>query len=262
MPDLINHITDEEIRNLDYFDKARLYHNNYLNVKYSELPQPLRIFRTEDNGLKVMKALVTNQNIKYPYTIIKLLKIIEPDSPLTHQQIYNRALFLADLCDTTVSKIIKSKLFNTRDFIPDLTDEAIKDILESKGTGSVKELKSDEYTPWVDPTPPTPPTPGPGGDYADEEKIYFFEEGNNYRCNKTFEQVIAKLPKLPAAELVYDSTQDYKNILDISSGYDSSTRTANFNFIQMYEDNIELFTIHFSAEGIEMEKNSLIISNN
>ena len=253
-------MANENIKNLDYFDLALLYHNSYLETKYSQLPAELKQFRTEDRGLKVIKGVIAGQNIKEPYTIVNLIKVLRPEKPRTHQQIYGRALFLADLCDTTVSKIIKSNMFNAVDFIPNLKSNVADEIIKNKGTGPVKELTSDEYTPWPDPGPGPQPTPGTG-DYADEEKIYFFVEGNNYRCNKTFEEVTHKLPKLPAAELVFDGTGDYKNILDISSGYDSLNQVAKFNFILMYDNNMEMFTISYSEQGIELEHNSLVVGN-
>ena len=44
MPDLTKPMTDEQIAILDYFEKAQLYHNVYLDKGYYELPKALRVF--------------------------------------------------------------------------------------------------------------------------------------------------------------------------------------------------------------------------
>ena len=255
MASLNTPMTNEEIKNLDYFDRAQLYHNVYHDIEYSKLPTLLKPFRVDDGGLKAIKSVVAGQNIKYPYTLAHLIKVLEPEAPRTYQQVYNRAVFLADLCDTSVNKILKSDIFAPRDFIPQLDENIIKDIITTKGTGTIKELKSDDYEPWVDPNPPAG-----SSDYTDEEKVYFFENNGTFTCNKSFDEVIAKLPKLPTAELIYTNNNN-QNMLDISSGYNDLTQIASFNFIKMYENNIILSTLHYSASGIEFEQNTLEIGD-
>jgi hypothetical protein len=248
-------LTDAEIRNLDYFDKARLYHNVYINYKYSALPAELRQFRLEDNGFKVAQSIIGGQNIKEPYAIVKLLKVLKPENPKTYQQIYRRAAFLADLCDTTVSKIIKSGLFDTYNFIPKLNSDVAQFIINSKGVGTVQELKASDYTPY------TPDEGGDGGSTDKESHIVFSMGINNaLTCDTTFDKVVEKLPDIPAAELVYNAENDYQNIVSISSGYDRARNCVDFNFIRMYEDTLELLTVHYSAAQLTYEINELVIN--
>lgn len=255
MANLSAPLTDIEIKNLDYFDKARLYHNVYINYKYSALPTELRQFRIEDNGFKVVQGVIGGQNIKEPYAIIKLLKVLEPENPKTYQQVYRRAAFLADLCDTTVSKIIKSGLFNTYNFIPALKSDIAQIIINSKGAGTIQELKVTDYTPYV------PDEGGGGAPIETKSQIVFsMNTNNNVSCDTTFDKVVEKLPEIPAAELIYNAENDYQNIASISSGYDRTRNCVDFNFIRMYEDTLELLTIHYSATQLTYEINELVIN--
>ena len=61
---------------------------------------------------------------------------------------------------------------------------------------------------------------------------------------------------------MWESISEPENILDISSNYDSTNNIVNFNFIQMSDNNIRLYTIHYSTQGIELEENNVIINNN
>ena len=83
---------------------------------------------------------------------------------------------------------------------------------------------------------------------------------NALTCDTTFDKVIKKLPDIPAAELVYNAENDYQNIVSISSGYDHARNCADFNFIRMYEDTLELLTVHYSAAQLTYEINELVIN--
>ena len=256
-------MTNEQIEKLDYFDKAQLYHTVYYNKTYSEIPKSLRIFYTADAGLAIVKATISNASIKDPYEIAKLIKALNPSKPQTLQEIYNRAAYIANLCDTSIEKILRSDIFNTKDFIPKMSEEKIKETLKNKNIGSLISLEKEDYTPSQDDDPTPTPTPIPGeGDYATEEKIYFTVDSNfQLKCSKTYQQVISTLPKLPSAELILDSSSDYQNILNISCGYNEEIGQLDFNFIQLYDTTIKMFTIHFKAVGITIEENSFIINN-
>ena len=256
-------MTDEQISRLDHFEKAQLYHNVYYNSSWASLPIALRPYYTADDGLAIVKATIANASIKDPYEIAKLIKAINPSKPQTLQEVYARAAYLANLCDTSVEKILRSDIFNTRDFIPDLTETAIKTTLANKTTGMLVPLKASDYTPSQDDDEGgDTPTPVPGGDsdYADENKIYFTVENESVVCDTAFDDVISKIPKLPAAELVLDTINDSQNILNISCGYNESANRIDFNFIRIYQDSLELFTIHYARSGITIESNSVVIS--
>ena len=264
MADLTKPMNNAAIQKLDYFEKSQLYHNVYINTPYSELPVLLRRFYNEDSGLIYLQSVLTNSNLQNPYEIAKLIKTLEPAKPHTLQEVYNRAKYLADVCDTTVDKILRSEVFNNQDFIPQFTEEKIQEILKKRVTGAPTAIGIGDYTPAPTPTPSggseTPVTFD--GDYAAENKIYFTIDNMEVKCNKTFSEVISKLPKLPDAELVRNAIDDYQNISNIACGYDSSTGTVHFNFAQIYTTNIKLFTIHFSATGITMEENNFMIDAN
>ena len=264
MPDLTKPMTDEQIAFLDHFEKAQLYHNVYIDKKYDELPRALREFYTDDPGLRLVKSTIHSANIKEPYEIQRLIRALKPSKPQSHQEIYVRAQFLADVCDTTVEKILRSKLFSICDFIPDLSEDAIEDIIKNKNTGLIVPLDNEEYTPSPDQggsgsgDEPTPTIDT--GDYGDEKKIYFTQNGTTISCDTEFDNVIANLPKLPAAELVLDAANDYQNVLDISSGYNTEQQIIDFNFFQMYGTTVKIFTIHYTKNGITMEENTISIN--
>ena len=246
-------MTDEEIKLLDYFEKAQLYHNVYESKTYYEIPVALRKFFTEDQGLQLVKATISSANIKNPYEIARLIKSLAPSKPHTHQEIYGRAAYLANVCDTSIEKILRSNLFYYSDFIPQLKEDSIKEVLNGGTAGLPIPLESEEYTPApVDPTPTPTPTEG-------EKKIYFSKENNNIVCDTAYSDVIADLPKLPEAEFVLDANSDYQNILNISCGYNEISGLVDFNFIQTYEDTIKFFTIHYGSSSITMEENVLNI---
>ena len=248
-------MTNDQIEKLDYFDKAQLYHNVYINIPYESIPRALRAFYIADEGIAIVKATISNASIKDPYEIAKLIKALNPSKPQTLQEVYARAEYLANLCDTSVKKILESNIFNTHDFIPQLKPEVLKETLANKTTGMLVPLKSTDYTPSGD------DTPSGGGDYAEENKIYFMVEGNEIICDTSFNDVIAKLPKLPAAELILDEASDYQNILNISCGYNAAKTQIDFNFIRLYDTEIKFFTIHYTGVGITIEENTFIISN-
>jgi hypothetical protein len=255
-------MTNQQIEKLDYFDKAQLYHNVYINKTYFQIPSALRCFYIADGGLEIVKATISNAHIKDPYEIAKLIKALNPEKPQTLQEIYARAEYLANLCDTSVKKVLESDIFNTRDFIPQLDAAVLKKTLTNKTTGMLVPLKPADYTPADDDDTPTPgPTPSSGGDYAEENKIYFMVEGNDIICDTSFNDVIAKLPKLPEAELILDEASDYQNILNISCGYNAAKTEINFNFIRLYDTEIKFFTIHYTGVGISIEENTFVISN-
>jgi hypothetical protein len=264
MANLNASMTEAEINRLDYFDKAQLYHNVYINMPYNQLPQSMKKFYNEDQGLSSVKAVLVNSNLQDPYEIAKIIKALNPAKPQTLQEIYVRAKYLADVCDTTVEKVLRSNLFNTEDFIPQLNENILNKTLKVGTVGTPVPLKNEDYTPA-----PVTPTPGGGGDeptisgdYANENKIYFTINGNNVSCNTPFSKVIEKLPKLPDAELVRNSLDDYQNISNIACGYDEFSRTVHFNFIQIYTSVIKLFTIHYSASGATLEENEFMIDAN
>ena len=264
MADLTKPMSDAAIQKLDYFEKSQLYHNVYINTPYSELPVLLRRFYNEDSGLIYLQSVLANSNLQNPYEIAKLIQTLKPAKPHTLQEVYNRAKYLADVCDTTVDKILRSDVFNGQDFIPQFTEEKVQEILKKRVTGAPAAIKNEDYTPTPSPSPSgDSDTPVVfDGDYATENKIYFTVNNMNVTCNKTFNEVISKLPKLPEAELVLNAIDDYQNISNITCGYDANTATIHFNFIQMYTTTIKLFTIHFSANKIELEENSFIINAN
>ena len=261
MANLTQPMTVEQINQLDYFEKAQLYHNVYYNKTLYEIPVPLRSFYNLDEGLSIVKATISNAKVKDPYEIAKLIKALNPAIPRTYQEIYARAAFLADICDTSVEKILKSDIFNTRDFIPKLDAVALKEVLNSKTTGMPITLKREDYTPSQDDEEQGGGGSTPSGDYATEDKIYFIVENQEIICDKTFDEVIAKLPKLPEAELILDSASDYQNILNISCGYNAAKTEINFNFIRLYDTEIKFFTIHYTGVGITIEENSFVIDN-
>lgn len=252
-----------EIEKLDYFDRAQLYYNVYRNYEYKNLPTQLRKFYTEDEGLELVKAVLINSDLKNPYEIVKLIKALNPAMPQTLQEIYNRALYLADVCDTSVEKILRSNLFKEKNFIPELNESAIRQVLALKNLGTITPLKKEDYTP----APVTPDDGGSSGgnidgDYANENKIYFTVNGSTVKCDTPFDKVIEKLPKLPDAELIRNSLDDYQNISNIACGYDEFTSTVNFNFAQIYSSTIKLFTIHYSLSGATLEENEFMIDAN
>lgn len=83
---------------------------------------------------------------------------------------------------------------------------------------------------------------------------------NALTCDTAFDKVVEKLPDIPAAELVYNAENDYQNITSISSGYDRTRNCIDFNFIRMYEDTLELLTVHYSAAQLTYEINELVIN--
>lgn len=262
MANLTKPMTNEQIEKLDYFDKVQLYHNVYMNLPYESIPRALRSFYIADGGLEIVKATISNAHIKDPYEIAKLIKALNPGKPQTLQEVYARAEYLANLCDTSVKKILESNIFNAHDFIPQLKADALKETLSNKTTGMLVPLKASDYTPSKDddPTPTPGPTPS-GGDYAEENKIYFMVEGNEIICDTSFSDVIAKLPKLPEAELILDEASDYQNILNISCGYNAAKTKIDFNFIRLYDTEIKFFTIHYTGVGITIEENTFVINN-
>jgi len=261
LADLTKPMTNEQIEKLDYFDKTQLYHNVYINKTYNEIPKALRQLYIADGGLEIVKATISNAHIKDPYEIAKLIKALNPGKPQTLQEVYARAEYLANLCDTSVKKILESNIFNTHDFIPQMNDSTIKETLSNKTTGMLVPLTSSDYTPAGDDDTPTPtPGPTPSGD-GEENKIYFMVEDNEIICDTSFNDVIAKLPKLPEAELILDEASDYQNILNISCGYNAAKTEINFNFIRLYDTEIKFFTIHYTGVGISIEENTFVISN-
>lgn len=263
MADLNAPMSNDSIKKLDYFEKAQLYHNIYINVPYAQLPASLRSFYSEDPGLIYLQSVLMNSNLQNPYEIAKLIQSLKPEKPQTLQEIYIRARYLADVCDTTVDKILRSNIFNVQDFIPQLTEDKIKEVLKKTVTGNLIPLNAGDYTPAPEPVTPGGDTPITiEGDYADESKIYFTVDGLSITCNKTFSEVINKLPKLPDAELIFSAIDDYQNISNINCGYNTDTKIIDFNFIQMYGNSIKLYTIHFSALNITLEENNFIINAN
>ena len=252
-------MTDAEIAKLDYFEKAQLYHNVYYKETFFNIPTALRSFYTADEGLSLVKATISGSRIKDPYEIAKLIKSLSPSTPQTHQEIYTRALYLANVCDTSVEKILRSGIFNTKDFIPKLDEEAIQSVLKNKTTGALVPLKQSEYEPSEDDDPTPSPTPTPS---VEEDKIYFSIQNGDIICDTPYQDIIAKLPKIPAAELILDAANNYQNVLNISCGYNETNSIIDFNFIQMYDTTIKFFTIHYGLNDISIEENIVNINGN
>ena len=260
-------MSNEKIERLDYFERIQLYYNVYHDTPYSKLPQVLKQYYLKDDGLEAFKAITLNSDIKNPYEIAKILNAIKPAKPQTLQEVYARAVYLAEICDTTPEKILRSNIFNTQDFIPQLDETVLKQTLSNKGSGLPVTLKEDDYTPTPDTSGDSSgsgsgsdtPAPALTGDYAEETKIYFNVSGSKVTCNTSYNNVLKMLPKLPAAELILGSDSDYQNIADISCGYNDVSGEINFNFIQLYDDVMKLYTIHYKSSGITLEENHLMI---
>lgn len=260
-------MTETAINKLDYFEKAQLYHNVYVDIPYNQLPQSMKKFYSEDPGLTSVQSVLMNSNLQNPYEIVKVINALNPEKPQTLQEIYLRAKYLADVCDTTVEKVLRSNIFNTLDFIPQLNEDTLKKVLKGTTLGNPIPLTENDYTPAPKPTPSgddggETPVPIPSGDYADENKIYFIVNDSNVTCETPFEKVIEKLPKLPDAELVRSAGEDYQNISNISCGYDETNKTVHFNFAEFYSNSIKLFAVYYSTTGVSLEKNDFMIDAN
>lgn len=262
MADLTKPMSDKQIERLDYFEKTQLYHNVYMETPYATLPKGLKSFYNKNSGLVYLQSVLNNSNLQDPYEIAKLIQALKPAKPQSLQEVYARARYLADVCDTTIDKILRSTIFNVQDFIPQLSEERIQEALKNGVTGAVPTAikKSTDYTPA--PEEPSGETVIITGDYTDENKVYFTVSGTLVTCNKSFSDVIASLPKLPEAELILNAMEDYQNISSITCGYDASSETIHFNFIQIYNAAIKLYTIHFSALNIALEESNFIIDAN
>lgn len=253
-------MTDAQIALLDHFEKAQLYHNVYLNTAYEDLPKLLKEFFTDDPGLRLVKSTIQSANIKEPYEIQRLIRTLNPSKPQTYQEIYVRAQFLANVCDTSVEKILRSKIFSVNDFIPDLKEDALTAVLNTKTTGFLVPLKSSEYTPSQDQGGSSGdiPTPTP----AEDSKVKFTVNGTTVTCNKAYDEIVEYLPDLPEAEMILDSLNDYQNVLNVSCGYNQPDGRADFNFIQLYGTTIKFYTIHCTASAFTLEENTVVINGN
>lgn len=258
MPDLTQPMSNEQIEKLDYFDKAQLYHNVYINKKYSEIPKALRSYYTADEGLSIVKATISNASIKDPYEIVKLIKALNPSMPQTYQEIYTRAAYLANLCDTSIEKILRSTIFNTKNFIPNLNEDVIKAVLSTKTIGALIQLIPSDYTP----SPDSEETPSSYSDFANETKIYFtLTQDGNIVCNKPFSYIKLKTPQLPAAELIIlGENNNVQNINYTTSWVDIA---AYYVFTQVYDNIIKMYIVKYESNGnIEIEESELIINGN
>ena len=71
-------MADAQIQKLDYFDKAQLYHNVYLNYTFNQLPVALRSFYTDDPGLTIVKAILGNSFSYSPRSLRLFFEATEP----------------------------------------------------------------------------------------------------------------------------------------------------------------------------------------
>ena len=150
MADLTKPMSAAAIKKLDYFEKAQLYHNVYSKYAYKDLPYELKTFYDTDNGLKAIQAIASTGSIQDPYTLVHLLRVLMPEMPKSYQHIYKRAEFLADMCDTSVENILRSRLFLAENFIPDMVTGEIDKIIKTKGTGTYIPIEEGSYTPDPD----------------------------------------------------------------------------------------------------------------
>lgn len=268
MADLTNTMSNEQIDRLDYFEKIQLYYNVYRETPYNQIPPALRKFAIQDDGLLLVKSILANSPIQNPYEIAKLIKAINPVPPATLQEVYQRAVYLADVCDTSVENILKSDIFNTKNFIPQLDEEILDETIKNGNMGLPITLDNEDYTPSPDSgdssgddTPIPGPTPSISGDYAEEKKIYFNYSNNNVTCSTTYADIVAMSPKLPAAELIIKNSSGTQNIDNISCDYDNNEGAIYFNFIHFDKDYIKLHSICYTSNSLTIDENNLIIDS-
>lgn len=260
MNNLNEPMSNIEISKLDNFEKIQLYHNVYYNIPYNQLPSELKKIFSEDEGLTLIKSVLMYSNLQNPYEIAKLIKALNPAKPQTLQEIYDRALYLADICDTSVEKILRSNIFNVKDFIPQVNENIIKKILINKNLGSPTTLYSDDYTPSEDSSSSSDDTIIDNGSYKEEKKIYFIFENNSITCSENFNSLLEKLPKLPEAELIIKNNNIYQNITSTSCYYNEESTYIDFDFMQSFNNNLKIFTIHYTPQSIILNEKDLIIN--
>lgn len=257
-------MSDADIRKLDYFEKAILFHNVYIDYKYEDLPYSLKAFYSLDSGLLTVQSIAKNGNIQDPFALLNIIERICPEKPRNFQQVYARAAFFADMCDTSIIKILQSRFFEPMDFIPNMTDEKIQEVIKTKGVGTYIPLTPADYTP-SDIQPPPPGQGGGGGgdgDYAEEEKIYFYYDGTSCTCNKKYCDLFSKLPKLPAAELIYTNDERYNNIVSIAHRYDETNQVISYFFFHIYDSHAEMIQVDFNGATIEVNVNPIVLGPN
>ena len=260
MIDLTKPMNESEIQKLDRFQKAQLFHNVYEKYSYDNLPQSLKEFYNIDNGLNAVKSLASTAGIQDPYTLVRFIKLVRPDTPKTYQHIYNRAKFLADMCDTDVLSILNSDFFKGFNFIPDMTYAGDKKVEATKGVGTYIPLKDGEYIPSED----EDEGGGSGQDYKDEEKVYFYyyASSDEIRASKTFAELKTKLPKLPESELVFAEDENNTNILNVSCNYNEEADKITFNFFQISETEMTLYRVEYTASDLTVSAGTFIMNGN
>ena len=259
MADLTKPMTAANIKKLDYFEKAQLYHNVYQNYQYKDLPFDLKTFYDTDNGLKAVQAIASVGSIQNPYTLQHLIRTLTPEMPRSYQQIYQRAAFLTDMCDTTIRNILESKMFFIENFVPEMNETEINRVINTKGTGTYIPVEEGSYTPDPD---AGKGGGGGGGDFAEEEKVYFYYNTTTgvCTCSKSFTELLSKVPKLPAAEILFDSTMRHNNVVNISCSYNTDNDSLEFNFIQVYDYKMTLYQVIYTTEGCTIDSGELIIA--
>lgn len=259
MADLTKPMSAASIKKLDYFEKAQLYHNVYQNYEYKDLPFELKTFYDTDNGLKAVQAVASTGSIQNPYSLVHLIRVLSPEMPRSYQHIYQRASFLADMCDTSIRNILESKIFYIENFIPNMEIDKIDKIINTKGTGTYIPLEEGEYIPDPD---AGGGGGGGGGDYSDEEKVYFYYDTNtgSCTCSKTYSELINKVPKLPSAEILFDSSMHHNNVVNISCSHNSVNNNLEFNFIQIYDYKMTLYQVIYTPDGCTIDSGELILS--
>jgi len=262
MADLTKPMSAAAIKKLDYFERAQLYHNVYSKYAYKDLPYELKTFYNTDSGLKAIQAIASTGSIQNPYTLIHLLRVLMPEMPKSYQHIYKRAEFLADMCDTSVENILRSRLFLAENFIPDMITGEIDKIIKTKGTGTYIPLEEGSYTPDPDAGKGGGSGGGGDGDFAEEEKVYFYYDTSTgaCTCSKTYAELINKVPKLPAAEIIFDSSMKHNNVVNISCSHNTENNSLEFNFIQIYDFKMTLYQVVYTPDGCTIDTGELVIS--
>ena len=255
MKNLYSPMPEQEIEQLDLFEKIQLFNNVYKLYPFNKIPSALKKIYLQDAGLINLQSVLFGSNLQDPYEISKIIKLLNPAKPKTLQEIYNRAKYLADICDTSIKKILLSDFFHVQDFIPKLTDEALSIIFQNGSLGLPIPLKITDYTPTSDDSEQS-------SDSTNKNEIYFTISNDNIQCNTPFEKVIENLPKLPKAKIIKNSDENYQNMFNTSCNYDLNTLTAYFYFIKIENSLIKIFIINYSQQELTFKEYNLIIDGN
>jgi hypothetical protein len=139
-----------------------------------------------------------------------------------------------------------------------MNENIIKKILTNKNLGFPIALYSSDYTPSEDSSSDS--TIIDTGSYKEEKKIYFIFENNLITCSENFNSLLEKLPKLPEAELIIKNNNIYQNITSTSCYYNEESIYIDFDFMQSFNNNLKIFTIHYTPQNIILNEKDLIIN--